>query len=91
MMMMMMMMMMTTTMIYCVETFSDHSPPSSAEVKNAWSYTYTPQYAFMAWCSAEAQGQLYLYLYLYLYVVEKTNTPNFHVLFSDDLSSALVM
>jgi hypothetical protein len=25
-------------------------PPSSAEVKNAWSYTSTPQYAFMA-CS----------------------------------------
>jgi hypothetical protein len=27
-----------------------HSPPSSAEVKNAWSYTSTPQYVFMAWC-----------------------------------------
>jgi hypothetical protein len=29
---------------------ADHSPPSRAEVKNAWSYTSTPQYAFMAWC-----------------------------------------
>jgi hypothetical protein len=29
---------------------SDHSPPSSVQVKNAWSYTSTPQYAFMAWC-----------------------------------------
>jgi hypothetical protein len=28
----------------------DHSPPSNAEVKNAWSYTSTPQYVFMAWC-----------------------------------------
>jgi hypothetical protein len=28
----------------------DHSPPSSAEVKNAWSYTSTPQNVFMAWC-----------------------------------------
>jgi len=28
-----------------------HSPPSSAYVKNAWSYTSTPQYALMAWCS----------------------------------------
>jgi hypothetical protein len=28
----------------------DHSPLSSAEVKNAWSYTSTPQYGFMAWC-----------------------------------------
>jgi hypothetical protein len=25
---------------------ADHSPASSAEVKNAWSYTSTPQYAF---------------------------------------------
>jgi hypothetical protein len=24
--------------------------PSSAEVKNAWSYTSTPQYVFMEWC-----------------------------------------
>jgi hypothetical protein len=28
----------------------DHSPPSSAVVNNAWSYTSTPQYVFMAWC-----------------------------------------
>jgi len=27
-----------------------HSPPSGAEVKNAWSYTSTPLYAFLAWC-----------------------------------------
>jgi hypothetical protein len=30
---------------------SDHSPLSSSEVKNACSYTSTPYYAFMAWCS----------------------------------------
>jgi hypothetical protein len=29
---------------------ADHSPPSSSDVKNAWSYTSTPQYCFMAWC-----------------------------------------
>jgi hypothetical protein len=29
---------------------ADHSSPSSAEVKNAWSYTSIPQYVFMAWC-----------------------------------------
>jgi hypothetical protein len=40
---------------------AEHSPPSSAEVNNAWSHTSTPQYAFMAWCSVKAQGQLYLY------------------------------
>jgi hypothetical protein len=44
---------------------SDHSPPSSAEVKNTWSYTSASQYVFMAWCSVKAQGQCYLCLYLY--------------------------
>jgi hypothetical protein len=29
---------------------ADHSPPSTAEVKDVWSYTSTPQYVFMAWC-----------------------------------------
>jgi hypothetical protein len=29
---------------------ADHSRPSSAEVKNTWSYTSTPQYFIMAWC-----------------------------------------
>jgi hypothetical protein len=28
------------------EREADHSSPSSIEVKNAWSYTSTPQYAF---------------------------------------------
>jgi hypothetical protein len=32
------------------ESETDHSPPSSVEVKNKWSYTYTPQYVFMVWC-----------------------------------------
>jgi hypothetical protein len=36
----------------------DHSPPSSAEVK---------EYGFIAWCSAKAHGQLYLYLYTELF------------------------
>jgi hypothetical protein len=29
---------------------ADHSPPSSAEVKNAWYYTSTPQYVLKSWC-----------------------------------------
>jgi hypothetical protein len=37
---------------------ADHSPPSSGEVKNAWSYTSTLQYAFMVWCSVKVQGEL---------------------------------
>jgi hypothetical protein len=39
----------------------DHPSPFSAEVKYAWSYTSTPQYAFMAWRSVETQGHFYLY------------------------------
>jgi hypothetical protein len=42
---------------------ADHSPPSSAEVKNAWYYTSIPPYALMAWCSVKIYEQLYLYLY----------------------------
>jgi len=37
---------------------ADHSLPSSAYIKNAWSYASTPQYAFMAWCSFKAQRNL---------------------------------
>jgi hypothetical protein len=32
---------------------ADHSPPSSAEINNAWSNTSTPQYTFIAWCSVK--------------------------------------
>jgi hypothetical protein len=32
---------------------ADHSPSSSAEVKNACSYTSIPQYAFMVRCSVK--------------------------------------
>jgi hypothetical protein len=40
--------------------------------KNGWSYTSTPQYAFMAWCSVKkAQGQLYLYLLIFLQTLPK--------------------
>jgi hypothetical protein len=28
---------------------ADHSPSSSAEVKNVWSYTSTPPFVFMVW------------------------------------------
>jgi hypothetical protein len=36
-----------------------HLVPKS---KNVWSYASTPQYAFMAWCSArKVQRQLYIY------------------------------
>jgi hypothetical protein len=37
---------------------ADQSPLSSAEVKNAWSYSSTPQYAFIAVCLFKAQWHL---------------------------------
>jgi hypothetical protein len=40
---------------------ADHSPISSAEVRNKWIYTSTFPYVFMAQCLLDwAQGQLYL-------------------------------
>jgi hypothetical protein len=35
---------------------ADHSPPPNAEVKNEWSYTSLPHYAFMAWCLVKSTG-----------------------------------
>jgi len=37
---------------------TDHSPPSNAEVKNAWSYTSNPPYVFMAWCRRKQKIQI---------------------------------
>jgi hypothetical protein len=37
---------------------ADNSPPSNADIKNAWSYTPILQYAFMAWFSVKVRGQL---------------------------------
>jgi len=42
---------------------ADHSSLSSAEVKNVWSYTSTPQYVFTASCSVKHRDNLTLYLF----------------------------
>jgi hypothetical protein len=44
---------------------AEHSPPSAARVKNAWRYTYSPQYIFMALCSVKAQEQIQLHHVFY--------------------------
>jgi len=62
---------------------ADQSPPSSAEVKNVWSYTSAPQYAFMEWCLVKSQGQLYFYLYIYLKVIFCTSSAEI-ILFVDN-------
>jgi hypothetical protein len=46
---------------------ADHSPPSSAEVKNASSYTSTPQYIFMAWCLVKHRDSFTCFYFLLMY------------------------
>jgi hypothetical protein len=44
---------------------ADRSPSSSVEVKNAWMYTSTHPYVFMAWCLIKHRDNFTLpYLYL---------------------------
>jgi hypothetical protein len=43
---------------------ADHSPPSSVEVKNAWSYIPIPKYASMALCSVKESTRTTLPLHL---------------------------
>jgi hypothetical protein len=38
---------------------ADSSPPSSVDVKNAWSYTYTHTCVFIAWCLVKCRTRLY--------------------------------
>jgi hypothetical protein len=51
------------------EIEANHSPPSSAEVNNAWSCTSTPQYVFMAWYVVEHRDDFTFYLYLLFTVI----------------------
>jgi hypothetical protein len=43
---------------------ADHSPPSSPEIKNAWSYTSIPQYVFMTRFVVNYRIRLYMTWYL---------------------------
>jgi hypothetical protein len=45
---------------------ADHLLPSSAEVKNTWSYTSTPPIRLHGVVLSSAQRQLYLYFNFYL-------------------------
>jgi hypothetical protein len=42
---------------------ADHSPPSSTEDNNAWSYSSVPQYVFMAWCLFKHRENFLLLLF----------------------------
>jgi hypothetical protein len=43
---------------------ADHSPQASAEIKNAWSHTSTPQFAFKAWCSVKQHRDNFTFYYM---------------------------
>jgi hypothetical protein len=61
--------------VKCLGYEADHSPPPSAEIKNAWHYTSTPQYIFMAWCLVKHRDNFYLYLF---YILPKLSV---HILY----------
>jgi hypothetical protein len=44
---------------------TDYSPPSSTEVKNAWSCRSSASYVFITWCLLKHGGQFYRYLLWY--------------------------
>jgi hypothetical protein len=39
---------------------ADNSPPSSAKVKNMWSYTSTSSDIFMVWCLVKPYGYVFM-------------------------------
>jgi hypothetical protein len=45
---------------------ADHSPPPSAEVRNAWSYTPIPPYVFMAWYVVKHRDNFTFYVKIVL-------------------------
>jgi hypothetical protein len=56
----------------------NHSPPSNDEVKNEWSYTFVPLYAFMAWTTKNLRfiythTYIYTYIHTYIYLYIHTN------------------
>jgi hypothetical protein len=43
---------------------ADPPLPSSAEVKNTWSYTSPPQYVFMAWCLVNHKDKFTFHIFI---------------------------
>jgi hypothetical protein len=49
----------------------DHSPATSAKVKNVWSFASTPTHAFMSWCISTGENLL---LFSLSYIIFQTIT-----------------
>jgi hypothetical protein len=62
---------------------ADHSPPSSVRSKNTWSYTFTPQYIFMAWCIVKHRDNLLIFCQMLMITrnVEELNAADFKEIF----------
>jgi hypothetical protein len=56
---------------------TDHALPSSAEVKNAWSYAFTPPYAFMTWCLVKHRDNFTSTLFTCFSIHHPTHLSNF--------------
>jgi hypothetical protein len=48
---------------------ADHSTPPSVDVKNAWSYTSTPQYDLVTWCSVKKSTETNLPFTFHLHLI----------------------
>jgi hypothetical protein len=68
---------------------ADHSPPSSAEVKNMWSYTSTTSSAFMAWCLIKHRDNLTLRTNIHTNTHTPLNKICIYIWFSEGLASFL--
>jgi hypothetical protein len=49
----------------------DRSPPSTAEIKNAWSHDFSPTYVFMAWYLFKHRGNFTFTFYLPTYLISR--------------------
>jgi hypothetical protein len=69
---------------------ADHTPPSSDEVKNAWSCTSTSQYTFMERCSVKSTGIILVFSFTFTYKYYRNVPAQKNLLFFCSLSVMLL-
>jgi hypothetical protein len=74
---------------------ADHSPPSNAEVKNAWIYTSAPQYVFVAWCLVKHRDDFTFTFTLFIAIPTATGFVTVHlylqkmIIIADDIKELI--
>jgi hypothetical protein len=58
-----------------------HSPPTNAEVKETWTYTSPPPYAFKTWCLIVKHREIFTFLPSLILLLLLYNLPCFCILF----------